>query len=192
MNQKYNQFQNLFETAFSHFSNGGFREGSALTLKPSFLKHPYCKDHYSGHEPFMNFLKQLIDNEVLFFVKRVVAHGTMQNSKDANSNEGAGDVYLVLRTDPRKVEWPTEFAEFTVPGSYEVLAVKDYGINLPPLDGVPNRYERPFGQDVQVFKMESSVNNRSTDDELPIKNVKLDFASDPQTPKIKPPKKLKN
>ena len=189
MNQKYNQFQNLFEAAFSHFSNGGFREGSALVLKPSFLKHPYCSERYSGHENFMKFLKELIDNEVLFFVKRVVAHGTMQNPKDANNNEGAGDVYLVLRTDPRKVQWPTEFSEFTVPGSFDILDVKDYGINLPPLDSVPNKYERPFGQDIKVFKMESSVDNRSTDDDLPIKNTKLEFAKDPQTPKIKTPKK---
>ena len=60
MKQKFNKFETLFETAFSHFSNGGFREGSAVVLKPSFLKHAYFKKHYSGSTAFAKFLKELI------------------------------------------------------------------------------------------------------------------------------------
>ena len=106
MNEKYNKFTTLFETAFSHYSNGGFREGTPVILKSSFLSHPYCKSRYSGHVQFMEFLKELIKDGVRFFIKRVVADGATQN-KSANDNEGAGEVYLVLRTDPRKVQWPT-------------------------------------------------------------------------------------
>ena len=95
MNQKYNKFKTLFESAFSHFANGGFREGSPLIIKSSFLSHPYFKTHYSGHKNFVNFLKQLIKDEVLFFVKRVVADSSKQNVKDANTNEGSGVTYLL-------------------------------------------------------------------------------------------------
>jgi len=174
MKQKFNKFETLFETAFSHFSNGGFREGSAVVLKPSFLKHAYFKKHYSGSAAFAKFLKELIADQVLFFIKRVVADGAKQNVKDANDNEGAGDCYLVLRTDPRKVEWPTEFNEFTVPGDYDSVEVKDYGINLPPLESVPNRYERPVGDvTAKVYRMESKLDNHSVDNSLPTKNVTL-------------------
>jgi hypothetical protein len=174
MNSKFNQFQSLYEAAFSHFSNGGFREGSALVLKPSFLKHDYFKKHYSGHKAFAEFLKKLIQDEVLFFIKRVVAHGSTQNVKDANDNEGAGDVYLVLRTDARKVEWPTEFNDFSVPGDFDIVEVKDYGINLPPLDSVPNRYERPMGDTTaKVYKMTIDLGNQPKDHLLPTKNTKI-------------------
>lgn len=177
MKQKFNKFETLFETAFSHFSNGGFREGTTVVIKPSFLKHKYFKKHYSGHKAFVEFLKQLIKDEVLFFIRRVAAAGAKQNVKDANDNEGAGNVYLVLRTDPRVVEWPTEFSEFTVPGDFEVVEVKDYGINLPPLDGVPNRYERPLGDtSAHVYRMESKIDNQSTDRELPQKNTVLKYS----------------
>ena len=177
MNQKYNKFKTLFESAFSHFANGGFREGSPVIIKPSFLKHDYFKTHYSGHESFVNFLKQLIEDEVLFFIKRVVANTSKQNVKDANTSEGAGNTYLLLRTDPRKVEWPTEFNDFTVPGDFEVVEIKDYGINLPPVDGVPNKYERTVDPTVKVYKMESNLGNQPKDNQLPTKNTKLPFAN---------------
>jgi hypothetical protein len=174
MKQKFNKFTTLFETAFSHFSNGGFREGTPLVIKSSFLKDKYFKKHYAGQPAFVKFLKQLIQDEVLFFIKRVVANGARQNVKDANDNEGAGNCFLVLRTDPRKVEWPSEFAEFTVPGDYNLVEVKDYGINLPPLDSVPNRYERPVGDTTaKVYRMESSTDNQSADNHLPTKNTVL-------------------
>lgn len=190
MKQKFNKFETLFETAFSHFSNGGFREGTPVVLKPSFLKCDYFKQKYSGHKEFVNFLKQLIDDEVLFFIKRVVANSSKQNVKDANDNEGAGDVFLVLRTDPRKVEWPTEFSEFTVPGNFEIAEIKDYGINLPPLDGVPNRYERPFGDtSAKVYKMEIKIDNHSEDDHLPTKNTVLKNSKGASSPKVSAPNK---
>lgn len=174
MNSKYNQFQSLYETAFTHFSNGGFREGTPVVLKPSFLRSEYFKKHYSGHEGFVGFLKELIKDEVLFFIKRVVAHGSTQNVKDANDNEGAGEVFLVLRTDPRKVEWPTEFNEFSVPGDFDVLEVKDYGINLPPLDSVPNKYERPLGDtSAKVYKMTINLGNQPKNNLLPTKNTNI-------------------
>lgn len=177
MNHKFTKFQKLYENAFSHYSNGGFREGSPIVLKPSFLKHDYCKKHYSGHKDFINFLKELIKNEVLFFIKRVVAQGSTQNVKDANDGEGAGDVYLVLRTDPRTVQWPTEFNDFTVPGDFDVLEIKDYGINLPPVDSAYNKYATPMHSDIQVFKMETKPNNLPTDHSLPTQNTVLKHTS---------------
>lgn len=186
MNLKFNKFATLCEAAFTHFSNGGFREGTPITIKPSFLKHEYFKKHYEGHANFVEFLEELIKNEVLFFIKRVVAQGSMQNTKDANDNEGAGDVYLVLRTDPRTVKWPTEFAEFTVPGSFEILSVKDYGINLPPVESVPNKYENYFGSDIKVFQMkEKNDSNDSKDNSLPTKNVSLPFTKKVKETKYK-------
>ena len=175
MNQKYNKFQSLFESAFSHYANGGFREGTPVVLKPSFLKHDYFKTHYSGHKAFVSFLKELISNEVLFFIKRVVGQGATQNVKDANDNEGAGAAYLVLRTDPRNVQWPTEYNDFSVPADMEIVEVKDYGINLPPLEGVPNKYERPLGTTAKLYSMEGTPVNRPQDDSLPTKNTKLAF-----------------
>jgi hypothetical protein len=102
-----------------------------------------------------------------------VGNGSKQNVKDANDNEGAGDAYLVLRTDPRTVQWPTEFNDFTVPADFNLVEIVDYGINLPPVQGVPNKYERPFGSDAKVFKMEAKIDNSSTDNSLPTKNTTI-------------------
>jgi hypothetical protein len=172
MNQKYNKFETLFETAFTHFSNGGFREGTAITITPAFTKSDYFKQHYAGHPAFSKFLKTLIDDKVLFFIKRVVGEH-YANVKDSNDNEGAGRVYLVLRNDPRTVQWPTELGEFTVPGDWDYVAVEDYDINLPPLDGVPNKYERPIGTNAKVYKMETDLGNQPTDNMLPSKNTSI-------------------
>lgn len=172
MSQKYTKFTTLFETAFTHFSNGGFREGTAITLKPSFLRSDYFKQHYAGNEAFSKFLKDLIDNEVLFFIKRVVG-SRYANVKDSNDNEGVENTYLVLRCDPRTVQWPTEFAEFTVPGDWNLVEVKDYGINLPPVDGVPNKYETPIGTNAKVYKMNSDLGNQPVDNKLPDKNISI-------------------
>ena len=172
MIEKYNKFVTLFETAFTHFSNGGFREGTAITLKPEFLKSEYFKEHYSGHPAFSKFLKTLIDDKVLFFIKRVVGEH-YANVKDSNDNEGAGRTYLVLRSDPRTVQWPTELGEFTVPGNWDYVAVEDYGINLPPLDGVPNKYETPIGTNAKVYKMEVDLGNQPIDNQLPTKNTAI-------------------
>jgi hypothetical protein len=90
-----------------------------------------------------------------------------------------GDVFLVLRTDPRVVQWPTEYNEFTVPGDFELVEIKDYGINLPPVQGVPNRYEVPFAQQSTLFKMKEDLGNQPKDNKLPSKNTKLAFTSKP-------------
>jgi hypothetical protein len=168
------KFDILFETAFAHFSNGGFREGSPIKLKPSFFSSNYFKQHYAGNEEFSEWLKSMVDADKFFFIKRVVGHGAMQNVKDANDNEGAGDVYLILKTDPRVVEYPTEHAEFTVPGDWNVLELVKTGNNLPPVQGYPNKYEKPFGQiKPEEAPEDFGLGNRPTDKSLPKKNKSI-------------------
>ena len=74
------------------------------------------------------------------------------------------------------VQWPTEFNDFTVPGDFEIVEIKDYGVNLPPLEGVPNKYERIQDPSIKVYKMETDLSNQPKDNELPTKNIKLPFA----------------
>lgn len=171
---KFNKFDTLLETAFSHYSNGGFREGSPVKLKNSFLTSPYFKQHYSGDEQFVEFLRSLMDRDYMFFIKRVVGHGAMQNVKDSNDNEGAGDCFLLLRLDPRTVVAPTEVAEFTVPGDFnyvEVVRFKDN--NLPPVQGIPNNYEKPIGTKPEPVKLNISIGNTPKDSTLPVKNTNI-------------------
>lgn len=171
---KFNKFDTLLETAFSHYSNGGFREGSPVKVKNSFLSHPYYKSHYSGDEIFVNWLNDLISRDYIFFIKRVVGHGASQNVKDANDNEGAGDAFLVLKTDPRTVSSPTELSEFTIPADFNIVEVLNFGANLPPVQGVPNRYEKPIGdQKAQPVKIDITIGNQPTDNSLPTSNIKL-------------------
>jgi hypothetical protein len=184
---KFNKFDTLLETAFSHYSNGGFREGSPVKVKPSFLTSDYCKQHYSGDEAFMSWLNDLIQRDYFFFIKRVVGHGSMQNVKDANSNEGAGDVYLLLRVDPRTISTPTEMAEFTVPADFNFVEVLKFGNNLPPVQGVPNNYEQPIGdQKPQPVKIDITINNQPTDNSLPKSNTSIP-ASSAKDPVVKKP-----
>jgi hypothetical protein len=171
---KFNKFNTLLETAFSHYSNGGFREGSPVRLKKSFLSHPYFKTHYSGDEEFTNFITDLIEREYFFFIKRVVGHGSMQNVKDANDNEGAGDAFLLLKMDPRTVSTNSELAEFTVPADFSIVEVLKFGVNLPPVQGVKNKYELPIGdQKPTPVKIDITIGNQPTDNSLPTANVKL-------------------
>lgn len=171
--KKFKKFETLLETAFSHYSNGGFREGSPVRIKKTFLSSPYCKQHYGGDEMFMNWLKNLIESEYFFFIKRVAGRSSEQNVKDANTNEGTGDVYLVLRVDPRTISSPTEMAEFTVPGNWEYIEVLNFGVNLPPVQGVPNKYEKPIGTKPETVKIEINVGNRPLDSNLPLKNTAI-------------------
>jgi hypothetical protein len=188
---KFNKFDTLLETAFSHYSNGGFREGSPVRVKKEFLNHPYFKAHYSGDETFVNWLQGLMDQEYFFFIKRVVGHGAGQNVKDANDNEGAGDAFLVLRCDPRTVSTPTELAEFTIPADYNIVEVLKFGVNLPPVQGVPNKYEKPSGdQKAQPVKIEISIGNQPTDKDLATSNTAIP-ASPAVGAKFAQPKKLK-
>lgn len=172
---KFNKFDTLLETAFSHYANGGFTEGSPVRLKKAFLSSPYFKQHYAGDDQFVEFLKSLMDRDYFFFIKRVVGHGAMQNVKDANDNEGAGDCFLLLRLDPRTVAAPTEVNEFTVPGDWEyVERVKVDKINLPPVQGIPNNYERPIGdQKPKPVKVNTSLGNQPKDNTLPLKNTRI-------------------
>jgi len=188
---KFNKFDTLLETAFSHYSNGGFREGTQVRLKPEFFKSAYFKKHYSGDEVFVNWLTDLAERKYFFFVKRVVGHAALQNPKDSNDNEGAGETFLVLKLDPRTVNAPTEFGEFTVPGDFTLVEVLNFGGNLPPVQAVPNRYELPMGyQKPQPVQIDITINNQPTDKDLPEDNTAIP-ASPAQAAKFDKPKKLK-
>jgi hypothetical protein len=171
---KFNKFNTLLEAAFSHYSNGGFREGSPVKIKKEFLSSPYCQQHYGRDTDFINWLTDLIERDYFFFIKRVAGENSEQNVKDANSNEGTGNVYLILKMDPRTVSTPTELAEFTVPGNWDYVEVLNFGVNLPPVQGVPNKYEKPIGdQKPQVVQVNVSLGNQPTDNSLPVKNTKI-------------------
>lgn len=171
---KFNKFNTLLETAFAHYSNGGFREGSPIRIKKAFLNSPYCKQHYGRDTEFFNFLSDLITSNYFFFIKRVASSGSEQNVKDANANEGTGDVYLVLRMDPRSVRVPTELAEFTVPGNHEYVEVLNFGANLPPVQGIPNKYEKiPVYKKPEEVKVDTSLGNQPKDNSLPKTNTKI-------------------
>jgi hypothetical protein len=171
--KKFNRFDTLLETAFTHFSNGGFREGSPVKIKKGFFNSSYFKKHYSGSVAFCEWLKSMVDQDYFFFIKRVVGGGSEQNIKDANTNEGSGDVFLVLKCDPRSVHTPTEMSEFTVPGDFELIEVLDFGINLPPVQGVRNKYEKPIGTKPEVVQININLGNQPEDNSLPTKNVNI-------------------
>jgi hypothetical protein len=170
---KFNKFNTLLETAFSHYSNGGFREGSPIKVKKEFLNSRYCKDHYGKDTEFFNFLSDLINRDVFFFIKRVVGAGAQQNTKDANSNEGTDPIFLVLKQDPRSVHVPTEVAEFSVPASFDYVEVLNFGVNLPPVQGVPNKYETPIGTKPEPVVVNINIGNQPKDNSLPTKNTTL-------------------
>jgi hypothetical protein len=168
---KFTKFETLLETAFSHYSNGGFREGSPVRLKKAFLSSPYCKEHYGQDTAFINWLKSLMDKDYFFFIKRVAGVSAEQNVKDANTNEGTGKVYLVLKMDPRTVVAPTELNEFTVPGNWDYVEVLDFGVNLPPVQGVDSKYAKPFGdQKPKPVVVNTGLGNQPVDNTLPVKN----------------------
>lgn len=170
---KFSKFETLLETAFSHYSNGGFREGTPVKIKKSFFSSPYCKQHYSGDETFINWLTGLVESEYFFFIKRVVGNSAMQNPKDSNDNEGAGDAFLILKMDPRSVSAPTELSEFTVPADFNHIEVLNFGNNLPPVQGVPNPYDKPIGTKPEPVKDDFGIGNQSTDNSLPTVNITI-------------------
>ena len=65
---KFNKFNTLLETAFAHYSNGGFREGSPIKIKKEFLNSNYCRDHYGRDTEFFNFLKDFVPPSVIINV----------------------------------------------------------------------------------------------------------------------------
>jgi hypothetical protein len=170
---KFTKFDTLLETAFSHYSNGGFREGSPVKIKKAFLTSPYCQEHYGRDTDFINWLTDLIERDYFFFIKRVAGAGSEQNIKDANSNEGTGKVYLLLKMDPRTVSTPTELAEFTVPGNWDYVEVLNFGVNLPPVQGVPNKYEKPLGTKPEQVEININIGNQPKDNSLPTKNTSI-------------------
>jgi hypothetical protein len=171
---KFNKFNILLETAFSHYSNGGFREGSPVKIRDAFFKSEYCLIHYGKEGEFIDYLKDANNKGIFFFIKRVVGSGSEQNVKDANENEGSGKVYLVLKQDPRTVSVGTELSEFTVPGDIRLIEVLNFGVNLPPVQGVPNKYEKPpVAEKPQEAKVNYSLGNQPKDNSLPKTNIKI-------------------
>lgn len=170
---KFNKFDSLLEAAFTHFANGGFREGSPIKIKKNFLSSVYFKQHYSGYPEFVEYLTNCINNGTFFFIKRVAGESSEQNIKDANTNEGTGNVYLILKSDPRTVSVATEMSEFSVPGNFEYVEVLNFGNNLPPVQGVPNKYEQPIGTKPEIVQINVNLGNQPTDNSLPTKNVSI-------------------
>jgi hypothetical protein len=171
---KFNKFETLLETAFSHYSNGGFREGTPVKIKNDFFASPYCQQHYGKDTQFIEMLKSLVEQDYFFFIKRVLGHGSMQDVKDANDNNGAGDCFLLLKMDPRTVQAPTEVAEFTIPGNWDYVEVLNFGNNLPPVQSVPNRYEQPWGTiKPEPVTVNINIGNQPTDNSLPTQNTSI-------------------
>ena len=165
-----NKFDILFETAYSHYSNGGFRENSVIKIKPSFLKSEFFKKFYSGNEVIASFIKQLVDTKSDLFIKRVVGNSNI----DPRGGSVNGDPYLIIQTDPRIIEFPVELTQFKVPCDWDYIENCDYGINLPPVQGVPNKYEKVQPADKGTEWVDTdNIDNKSKDRSLPKKNVKI-------------------
>jgi len=167
---KFNSFDLVLETAFGHFNNSGFREGTPLFIKKAFLSSEYFKKHYSGHADFSEWIKGEIERGALFFIHRVSTGVAGQNVKDSNSNNGLDNVYLELKSDPRVVRWPTEWGKFVVPGDFKYVDIWSDPVNLPPLDAVRKDYS---AEKAAEYKNDNSLNNRPKDSVLPVKNTKL-------------------
>lgn len=176
MSQKFKKFETLFEKAFSHFSNGGFRTNTPVKLLPAFFKSDFYKSRYQKDGVFDQWIKGILaeNPDTFFFIHDIASESLSNSAKDANDFAGTAGVMLTLKTDPRTVQWPTEFNEFTVPGNYNFVEVLNFGPNLPPVQGVPNKYEKPIGSKPEVQKDNfKGLNNRPVNDTLPTKNVKI-------------------
>jgi hypothetical protein len=177
MSQKFNKFETLCEKAFTHFSNGGFRTNTPVRLTPAFFKSSFYKERYQKDGVFDQWIKGILEAnpDTFFFIHDIASIGTNASSKDANDLAGGSNILLTLKTDPRTLQWPTEFNEFTVPGNYEYVEVLNFGNNLPPVQGVPNKYERPIG-DTKAKELKNDfdiLGNRPIDDSLPKKNTSI-------------------
>jgi len=176
MNKKYNQFNTIFENTITKYTNGGFSIGSFVIVQPAFLKSKYYKEHYSEDDAFENFIKSAIENKTFFAVKECLGYLTSNTSKIGNSNEGVGPGYLKLGADTRSLKSEQAFSEFIVPANKKYVDVIDFGNNVAPVQGVPNRYEyhnpeagKPTPLDDEPFR---KIGNRPTDDQLPKSNKK--------------------
>jgi hypothetical protein len=180
MSKKFNKFENLCEKAFSHHSNGGFRTNTPVKLRPEFFNSDFYKTRYQKDAYFDQWLRGSIKEnpDLFFFIHDIAGNSNNANAKDANDLAGSGNILLTLKTDPRTVKTPSEFNEFEVPGDYKLIEVLDFGINLPPVQGVPNKYERysdyvqstPVEVDTDDFK---ALDNHSLDNKLPKKNTAI-------------------
>ena len=175
MSKKINKFETLCEKAFTHHSNGGFRTNTPVRLRPEFFKSDFYNTSYQKDSAFDQWLRGSIEANpnIFFFIHDIAGNSNNANAKDANDLAGSTQITLVLKTDPRTLQSPTEYNEFSVPGDYKLIEVLDFGINLPPVQGVPNKYEhyqdyaqsKPVPANPDDFK---ALDNHSTDNKLPV------------------------
>lgn len=164
------KFDILFETAYSHYSNGGFRQNGTIKIKPSFLKSDYFRKLYSGNAEIADFITSLVKDETIIFIKRVVGNSNL----DPKGAVYSGDPYLIVQTDPRIIQFSPEMSEFKLPCDWDYIENCEYGINLPPIKGVDNKYEHIKDGDKGVeWKDDSKIDNKSKDHTLPRKNTKI-------------------
>jgi hypothetical protein len=180
MSKKFNKFETLCEKAFTHHSNGGFRTNTPVKLRPEFFNSNFYKSHYQKDSAFDQWLRGCIESNpnLFFFIHDIAGNSNNANAKDANDLAGSNHIILTLKTDPRTLQSPTEYNEFTVPGDYKLIEVLDFGINLPPVQGVPNKYEhyqdyvqgQPVPANPDEFK---GLGNQPTDNKLPVTQTSI-------------------
>jgi hypothetical protein len=172
---KYNSFDVIYEKAFAKYANGGaFRENTPIKIRDTFFNSPYFKQRYSGDSVFVDWITNLVKQGIFFFIHKIHADGTMADRQDANDYAGSNNLYLTIKTDPRTPAYPTEFNEFNVPADFKFIEVLDFGPNLPPVQGVPNKYEQPL-TDYTPKEAPSfdKIGNNPKDNTLPKVNVKI-------------------
>jgi len=205
MSKKFNKFETLCEKAFTHHSNGGFRTNTPVKLRPEFFNSDFYKTRYQQDSAFDQWLRGCIGQNpnVFFFIHDIAGNSTNASAKDANDLAGSEYVILTLKTDPRSLQSPTEYNEFSVPGDYKLIEVLDFGINLPPVQGVPNKYEnydsysqsKPVPANPDAFK---ELGNQPMDNKLAKANTSIPaspaiakkYFTGPKKSKKNGPKKL--
>ena len=180
MSKKFVKFETLCEKAYTHHANGGFRTNTPVKLRPEFFESDFYKKVYQNDGVFDQWLKGSIQENpnLFFFIHDISGNSNIANAKDATDSTGSSYVILTLKVDPRTLNAPTEFNEFIVPGDYNLIEVLNFGINLPPVQGVPSRYERyetavqgkPVLHDPDAY---AKLGNHSIDHKLPEKNTAI-------------------
>ena len=195
MSKKFDKFETLCEKAYTHHSNGGFRTNTPVKLRPEFFESDFYKKVYQHDGVFDQWLRGSIQENpnLFFFIHDIAGNSNTANAKDATDFTGSNHIILTLKVDPRTLNAPTEFNEFIVPGDYNLLEVLNFGINLPPVQGVPSRYERydtavagkPVPHDPDAF---IKLGNQPIDNKLPKNNTAIP-ASVAQTRRYAKPSK---
>jgi hypothetical protein len=180
MIKKFNKFETLCEKAFTHHANGGFRTNTPVRLRPEFFKSDFYTTHYQKNTPFDGWLRGCIEQnpDSFFFIHDIASNSTNASAKDANDLSGGISIILTLKPDPRTLQTPTEWNEFQVPGDFNLIEVLDFGVNLPPVQGVPNKYEnypdytqgKPTPVDQNAFK---GLGNNPVDNKLTGKHTSI-------------------